>query len=219
MKKLLGILVLGLLWCNVEAKAESIGRLKDISDKLIVYGPDTVDYSFECVEPKKANNNDWSKILYLFGFSQKIEREWAHRRYGNKEKGKYLLDESFVKNAEDGSTSEWYYLIGSNTRDFSNDNFPNGKQIRKHIMKRLSQSEYELFIKQVKIDAEAAIYLLELDEKRLLDQNPRAVTFDQEKFGYAIFKLTKAYEIIFKKFVDSGSEVKELAPLACRVYE
>ena len=44
MKKLLGIVVLGLLWCNVEAKAESIERLKIINDKLIVYGPDTVDY-------------------------------------------------------------------------------------------------------------------------------------------------------------------------------
>ena len=95
------------------------------------------------------------KFFTYLVFHKKL-KEWAHRRYGNKEKGKYLLDESFVKDAEDGSTSEWYYLIGSNTHDFSNDNFPNGKQIRKHIMKRLSQSEYELFIKQVKIDREAA---------------------------------------------------------------
>ena len=214
MKKVILIVVLGLLWCNVEAKAESIGRLKDISDKLIVYGPDTVDYDFLCTKKNKPKT-----ISYLFGFSEKIEREWAHRRFGNKEKGKYLLDESVVKNSEDGNTSEWYFLIGKSSNDFSNDNFPNNKQIRKHIMKRLSQNEYELFIKQVKIDREAAIYLLELDEKRLLDQNPRAVTFDEEKFGYATFKLTKAYEIIFKKFVDSGSEVKEIPPLACRVYE
>jgi len=215
MKKLfLSILALGLLWCNVEAKAESIGRLKDINDTLIALGPNTVDYNFLCTKKNKPKT-----ISYLFGFSQKIEREWAHRRFGNKEKGKYLLDESVVKNSEDGNTSEWYFLIGKSSNDFSNDNFPNNKQIRKHIMKRLSQNEYELFIKQVKIDREAAIYLLELDEKRLLDQNPRAVTFDPEKFGYATFKLTKAYEIIFKKFVDSGSEVKEIPPLACRVYE
>ncbi len=178
MKKLLGILVLGLLWCNVEAKAESIGGLKDINDALIALGLNTVDYNFLCTKKNKPKT-----ISYLFGFSQKIEREWAHRRFGNKEKGKYLLDESLVKNSEDGNTSEWYFLIGKNSNDFSNDNFLNDIQIRKHIMKHQRENEYELFIKQVKIDREATIYLLELDEKRLLDQNPRAVTFDSEKFG------------------------------------
>jgi hypothetical protein len=144
MKKLLGILVLGLLWCNVEAKAESIGGLKDINDALIALGLNTVDYNFLCTKKNKPKT-----ISYLFGFSQKIEREWAHRRFGNKEKGKYLLDESLVKNSEDGNTSEWYFLIGKNSNDFSNDNFPNDKQIRKHIMKHQRENEYELFIKQV----------------------------------------------------------------------
>ena len=214
MKKLLGIVVLGLLWCNVSAKAESIARLKEINDFLIALGPNTVDYNFLCTK-----KNQPKTISYLFGFSQKIQREWAHRRFGNKEKGKYLLDESLVINSKDGNTSEWYFLIGKGSGDFSNDNFPNNKQIRKHFMKKIDHNKYELFIKQVRIEPEAAIYLLELDEKRLLDQNPRAVTFDEEKFGYATFKLTKAYEMLFKKFVDSGSETKELPSLYCHIYE
>ena len=207
MKKLLGILVLGLLWCNVSVKAESIVRLKEINDSLIALGPNTVDYNFLCKKEKEAN-----KILYKFGFSQKIKREWAHKWFGSVNSGKYQLEESLVDNSKDGKTSIWYFLIGSN------DNFPKNKEIRKHVLKRIGKFEYKLLIYQVRIEPEAAIYILEQHEKRILDQNPRAATFDEEEFGKATFKITKANEMIFKKHVEAKTWEMSKLTLHCEIY-
>ena len=200
-------MVTGILWLNVSAKAESIVRLKEINDFLIALGPNSVDYNFLCKEKKESK-----KIAYIFGISLKIQREWAHRRFGTMNNGKYLLEESLVYNSEDGSTSHWYFLIGSN------DNFPNNKQIRKHILKQINDYEYKLSMEQVRIEPEAAIYLLEQHEKRILDQNPKATTFDKEEFGKTTFKITKAYSMIFKKHVeDMGWETTTLKPLYCEI--
>ena len=71
---------------------------------------------------------------------------------------------------------------------------------------------------QVRIEPEAAIYILEQHEKRILDQNPRAATFDEEEFGKATFKITKANEMIFKKHVEAKTWEMSKLTLHCEIY-
>ena len=56
MKKLLGIVVLGLLWCNVSYALDVFAKNK------------ILDYNFVCTSLSKGLVKDWSKIWDKFGF-------------------------------------------------------------------------------------------------------------------------------------------------------
>ena len=74
MKKLLGILVLGLLICN-ESFAEKT-RYSDLLEFFNSGGPGLswIDYNFGCVDEKKALKFDWSGDKEEFSFLE-IEGE------------------------------------------------------------------------------------------------------------------------------------------------
>ena len=79
MKKLLAILVLGLLWCNV-GFAERMSAFSDTKN---------FDYNFICVWPTvEALKGDFSKILFKFGLVRAksnsgkalLYREWSEEK-------------------------------------------------------------------------------------------------------------------------------------------
>ena len=64
MKKLLGIIVLGLLWCGTSFAG--LDTLAELDKELIRLGSNSVEHNLECTVPMKASKKDWSKIYLAF---------------------------------------------------------------------------------------------------------------------------------------------------------
>ena len=117
MKKLLAIIVLGLMWCNVGFAEKT--RYSDLLEFYNSGGPglNWIDYNFECVDVEKATKFDWTGNKEEFGFLEiegekigaKRDKVLFYSAYIKKHKS-YMVPFSMVEKYENltGKDAEFY---------------------------------------------------------------------------------------------------------------
>lgn len=201
-KKFLGILVLGLLWCNTAQALDIFAENK------------ILDYNFVCTSSDKAIKNDWSNIWNKFGFIRfgsgtnkvLLFSAWS------KSKKHYNFHEAVVKkmdlNEED---YEFNYLWSSLFPNITYKNGEKGPMILFNILSKLKRHEqYYLTEKHIRISKEKyetlkrfdddAFQYIKNDEKTYISsmERNRKIIFNLASKSMEEGKLDKQFDLVCK---------------------